>query len=143
MIQAGMSEGGYVRLQSLTHGLESGIKQSVLRTREDSPNRMLVLIRQTQPNHPDIYVKQQWVVDDGQWKLEEEEKKSASPASDSQSTTSNAAPSTIPQASSAGANAGSPGSQMPTNDNTQTPSSPPASTDAKKPNVLSLPGISH
>ena len=75
MIQAGMSESGYVRLQSLTHGLESGIHQTILKSLEDSADHMLVLLRQSQSNHPDIFIKQQWVAEDGQWKLEDEEKK--------------------------------------------------------------------
>lgn len=124
MIQAGMSESGYVRLQSLTHGLESGIQQTVLKTKEDSPDHMLVLLRQTQPDHPDIFLKQQWVVEEDQWKLEDEEKKSVPQPESSPSPAS-------PVASADQASPSSSGS-----------SAPPPADSAPKPNVRSLPGVS-
>ena len=133
MIQAGMSEGGYVRLQSLTHGLESGIQQTVLKTKEDSPDHMLVLLRQSQPNHPDIFVKQEWIVEEEQWKLENEEKKSASQAVSSGSSASSAGTEEPQAPTSPATTQATPASESPTASPT-----PPAA----KPNVLALPGVS-
>ncbi len=77
MTRAGISESGFVRIQGLTHGLEAGIKQTVLKTKDEGEGRMLVLLRQTQPNRPDMFLKQTWVTEEGAWKLDEEEKKAA------------------------------------------------------------------
>jgi len=118
MIRAGISETGFVRLQSLTHGLEAGIEQKLLKTKDDGDNHMLVLLRQTQPNHPDIFIKQLWVMEDHSWKLDDEQKKSA------------------PQPVSNGGGAVGAGENVP-----QAP--PPEAAAKPKQDVMSLPGISH
>jgi hypothetical protein len=88
MARAGMSKEGFVRLQGLTHRVESALKQQVLKTKQDSDTEMLVLIKQTQDGQPDIFVKQLWVFENGTWKLDDEQKKSAAlPAPDAETKT--------------------------------------------------------
>lgn len=77
MLKAGISQDGFVRVQSLTRGLESGLEQTLLKTKQESESRRLVLWRQSQPKHSDIFVKQTWVLEDKEWKLDQEEKRSA------------------------------------------------------------------
>jgi hypothetical protein len=74
---AGISETGFIRLQSLTHKLDAGLKQTVLKIKKVSENEMLVLLRQTQPGRQGMFLKQSWVREDGEWKLDSEEKKMA------------------------------------------------------------------
>jgi hypothetical protein len=77
MAKGGISQEGFTRLQSLTHGVDSATKQTVLKTKEESETEMLVLLKQTQSGHPDIFIKQFWVFEDDAWKLDDEQKRSA------------------------------------------------------------------
>ena len=131
MSTAGISKSGFMHLQSLTRGLEPNTTQTVLKTKKMSDKEELVLLRQhSQGKHGDMFLKQRWVLENGQWKLDEEDKKSAEPEPES--------PSTPPAAPSAGSPA-PPGSSPATVSPTPAPAgNPPAS----KPSVLSLPGIS-
>jgi hypothetical protein len=79
MAKAGMSQDGFMRLQNLTYRVDSAAKQTVLKTKIDSATEMLVLIKQSQTNRPDIFVKQLWVYQDDEWKLDDEEKRAAVP----------------------------------------------------------------
>lgn len=64
---------------------------------------MLVLLRQTQEKHTDLFLKQHWVLEEGSWLLDEEEKRPASDSVSSRSegesaaTASEAAPATVPK----------------------------------------------
>jgi hypothetical protein len=77
MSKAGISQDGFVRLQGLTHKVESPAKQTVLKTKPQSETEMLALIKQTQDGHPDVFIKQFWVYENGAWKLDDEQKKSS------------------------------------------------------------------
>ncbi len=77
MIQAGMSESGFVKLQTLRHPTDSSIVQNVLKTRRDRATERLVLIKETQMDHGDIFIKQKWVFEDDEWRLDDEEKHAA------------------------------------------------------------------
>ncbi len=77
MAKGGISQEGFVRLQGLTHRVESSAKQEVLKTKQNSDTEMLALIKQTQEGRPDVFIKQQWVYEDGAWKLDDEQKKAA------------------------------------------------------------------
>jgi hypothetical protein len=77
MAKAGISQEGFIRLQNLTVRGDSGLKQVVLKTKGQSETEQLALLKQTQPQHADILVKQFWVFEEGQWKLDDEEKRPA------------------------------------------------------------------
>jgi hypothetical protein len=77
MARAGMSEDGFIRLQGLTHKVESSLKQEILKTKPESDTEMLVLIKQTQDKQPDIFIKQLWTFENGAWKLDDEQKHNA------------------------------------------------------------------
>lgn len=77
MVAGGISESGFVRLQTITRGVESEVKQTVLKKGKDEDGAALVLLRQTQAKHPDLFLKQRWTEEDGTWKLDNEEKRSA------------------------------------------------------------------
>ncbi|MFA5974814.1 MAG: hypothetical protein WC859_01440 [Elusimicrobiota bacterium] len=95
MLKAGISQDGFVRVQSLTHGLESGLHYTLLKTKQESEKQILVLWRQSQPNHPDLFLKQLWVFENDEWKLEDEQKRSAetTPSPAAKPPSSNQAPS--------------------------------------------------
>jgi hypothetical protein len=78
MAKAGISSDGFVRLQGLTHRVESGKKQEMLKTKQESDTEMLVLVKETQPGLPDIFLKQLWVFEEGAWKLDDEQKRTSS-----------------------------------------------------------------
>jgi hypothetical protein len=75
MIQAGMSREGFVRLQGLTHKLESGLSQKILKSITESDKQRLVLIRESHPPHGEFFLKQRWLYEEGGWKLDNEEKR--------------------------------------------------------------------
>jgi hypothetical protein len=77
MARGGISQDGFVRLQGLTHKVESAAKQTVLKTKPQSDTEMLVLIKQTQDGQPDVFIKQFWVYENEAWKLDDEQKKSS------------------------------------------------------------------
>jgi hypothetical protein len=113
MSRAGITRDGFIRLQKLTRKVESDMSINVGKTKEEGENTYLALLRQTQSGRPDVFIKQQWVLEDQVWKLDDEEKK----------TLSNETPS-APNAS-----------------NTDAPAAVPSATP--KPPVTSLPGISN
>jgi hypothetical protein len=77
MSQGGITRDGFIRMQKLTYRPNSGLKQDIVKTKTESDTERLVLLRQSQPKHPDIYVKQRWLWEDSAWRLDEEEKKAA------------------------------------------------------------------
>ncbi len=77
MSKGGISRDGFLRVQNLTHRVESALKQTVLKTKAASDTEQLVLLKQSQPGRPDIFVKQLWVYEEGSWKLDDEQKRSA------------------------------------------------------------------
>lgn len=79
MLRAGMSREGFIRLQTLTHRLESGARTSLIKTKEESAAERLVLLKESSPGRADIFIKQLWVMDGGDWKLDDEQKRSAVP----------------------------------------------------------------
>jgi hypothetical protein len=117
MAQGGISRSGFIRMQKLTYRPNSGLQQTIMKTKVDSDTERLILIRQTQPKHPDIYVKQRWIWEEDAWRLDEEEKKAAS----------------IPSAAKDEA------SEVPAK---PAESTPPAATDKPRPNIPNLPGLS-
>ena len=80
MARGGMSRDGFIRLQNLTFKVDSPAKQSILKTKDDSETQKLVLLKQTQSGRPDIFVKQVWIYQDDEWKLDDEQKRSAGTA---------------------------------------------------------------
>jgi hypothetical protein len=104
MAKGGMSRDGFIRLQSLTHHVDQPVRQSMIKTKAESDKSRLVLIKQTQSGRPDLFVKQFWIFDEGEWKLDDEQKHGvAAPASASDSSaapSAGSAPvSSAPQAS--------------------------------------------
>ncbi len=77
MAKGGISQDGFVRLQGLTHKVDSAAKQTVLKTKQQSDTEMLALIKQTQDGRPDVFIKQFWVYENGAWKLDDEQKKAS------------------------------------------------------------------
>ncbi len=77
MAKGGISQDGFLRVQNRTHRVDSAVKQTVLKTKPESDTQQLVLIKQSQPERPDIFVKQLWVFEDESWKLDDEQKKTA------------------------------------------------------------------
>jgi len=77
MIQAGMSESGYVQLQSLRNKVDSAPTQKMLKSTRVSATEKLVLIRESHPQHGDVFLKQRWLFEDGDWRLDNEEKRAA------------------------------------------------------------------
>jgi hypothetical protein len=129
MLGAGISEAGFIRLQALTRGLEANVTQTVVKSKDDGEDRRLVLLRQTQANHPDMFLKQTWVKEDSSWKMDDEEKRSAEPAAN----TAPAAPAKPSESSAA--------STPPLPSAPATPS--PAGAEKPSPQqILSLPGLS-
>ena len=100
MGKAGMSRDGYVRLQTLTYKVDSPAKQAILKTRQESETEMLALIKQSQAGRPDILIKQFWVFENGDWKLDDEQKRAAS--MDVQRSTSDVQSQSKPPASDVG-----------------------------------------
>ena len=127
MVKAGMSKDGFTRLQSLTFKVDSPSRQTVLKTKEESGTGRLVLLKQSQSGRPDIFIKQFWVFEHDEWKLDDEQKRAAeAPAT---------APATAPAPPATPASA---------------PAAPPASSPAAapsapagKPSPASLPGMSN
>lgn len=78
MIQAGMSEAGFVQLQSLRNKVDAGSNQEILKTSRVSANERLVLLREKHPKREEIFLKQKWLLEDGDWRLDEEDKKAVS-----------------------------------------------------------------
>ena len=64
MAKAGMSRDGFIRLQNLTYHVDSAVKQTIMKTKKSADGGMLVLLKQTQSERPDIYVKQLWIYED-------------------------------------------------------------------------------
>ena len=120
MEQGGIGRSGFVRMQKLTYRMSPGLQQTILKTKPETDTARLVLLRQSQPKHPDIFIKQSWVWEDNAWRLDEEEKKIAAAPSASNGD--------IPQA---GGGATAPAAANPT--------PAPASSPAVPPN---LPGLS-
>lgn len=115
MAKGGISRTGFLRLQQLTRKVEAGMSTTVVKVVDEGPEARLVLIRQSQPGRPDVFVKQYWVVENGAWKLDDEQKRAAeAPASRE--------PTETPGVSAA----------------TESQSPPPS-----RPPVTSLPGISN
>ena len=77
MARAGISQDGFIRLQGLTHRVETGLKEAVLKTKQDSDGAMLVLLKQTQDGLPDVFIKQLWVYENDAWKLDDEQKRAS------------------------------------------------------------------
>jgi hypothetical protein len=104
MAKAGMSRDGFIRLQTLTFKVDSPAKQTVLKSKQESETEMLTLIKQSQPKRPDIFVKQFWVFENGDWKLDDEQKRAATPlvvpAVPASSSTTPAAPAPKPSPAS-------------------------------------------
>lgn len=78
MSQSGINQASFERMQKLTYRPSSGVQQSIIKTRTDSDTDRLVLLRQSQPKHPDIYIKQRWIWEEDTWRLDDEEKKAVS-----------------------------------------------------------------
>jgi hypothetical protein len=78
MARGGMSRDGFIRLQNLTFKVDSPAKQSVLKSMDESDTSKLILLKQSQAGRPDIFVKQVWVYQGEEWKLDDEQKRSAS-----------------------------------------------------------------
>ncbi len=77
MASGGISRDGFIRLQSLTHKLEAGAQTTLVKTKEESPAERLVLLKQSPPGQPETFIKQLWITEDGAWKLDDEQKRSA------------------------------------------------------------------
>jgi len=123
MEQGGISAVGFTRMQKLTFRPGSGVKQSIVKTKSESATVSLVLLKQTQPKHPDIYVKQTWVWEDDSWRLDDEEKRSAAayaPGSSPESAEPPPAPPAPPAASAGDA----PPAAKPHADSNSKPSKP-------------------
>jgi hypothetical protein len=120
MAKGGMSHDGFIRLQNLTFKVDSPAKQAILKTIDESETQKLVLLKQSQSGRPDIFVKQVWIYQDDEWKLDDEQKRSA------------AAPTSALAQPPATAPAAAPSS------NSGTPSAP-----SGKPAPASLPGMSN
>jgi len=75
MAKAGISRSGFIKVQSLTHKLESGVSQETVRSKKINNVRRVLLIRQSQKDRPEVLIMQTWVVEDGEWKLDSEAKK--------------------------------------------------------------------
>jgi hypothetical protein len=120
MAQGGISGGSFVRMQKMTYVAGSGVQQTIVKTKSDSDTERLVLIRQSQPKHPDIYIKQRWIWEEETWRLDDEEKKVAG-----------AAQATEPPASASPVN--------PPHPDGFAPSTPPAKAPSEAP---ALPGMS-
>jgi len=130
MVQAGMSREGFVRLPSLTNKLESGLHQSILKSAPESATTRLVLVKETHPARRDVFLKQRWMFEEGEWKLDDEQKKVGdAPAAPS-------APMTPPPANSP--------ETAPTHPSAGTPaaSKSPSTSQPSIP-VRSLPGLSN
>jgi hypothetical protein len=97
MSKAGISRDGYLRLQSLTFRVESAIKQTVLKVKAESDTERLLLLRQSQARRPDIFVKQLWIFEEGEWKLDDEQKRAVQNAASTSPPSSPSAPSTPPK----------------------------------------------
>ena len=62
-------------MQKMSYRPGAGVQQTIMKTKADSDTERLVLIKQTQPKHPDMFIKQRWVWEDNAWRLDDEEKK--------------------------------------------------------------------
>ncbi len=122
MSHSGINQTSYERMQKLTYRPGANVQQTIIKTRTDSDVDRLVLLRQSQPKHPDIYIKQRWIWEENTWRLDDEEKKAVSAA--------------IPGPPENNASAASPSPSAPSSD--AAPSSPPAT----RPIPAGLPGFS-
>lgn len=77
MAKGGISRDGFMRLQALTRRVEGDTLYTLVKTKPESEAETLVLIRQTQAGRPDVFIKQLWVLENGDWKLDDEQKRSA------------------------------------------------------------------
>jgi hypothetical protein len=80
MAKGGISREGFIRLQSLTHKLESAPEQELLKTSPETDGERLALLKQTQAKREDVFIKQRWIYEDDTWRLDDEEKRSGTPA---------------------------------------------------------------
>jgi len=81
MARGGMSKDGFLRLQNLTFKVDSAAKQAILKTIDESDRAKLVLLKQSQAGRSDILIKQFWIFEGDDWKLDDEQKRStAAPA---------------------------------------------------------------
>jgi hypothetical protein len=101
MARGGMSRDGFVRLQNLTFKVDAPAKQSILRTKDESETEKLVLLKQSQTGRPDIFVKQVWIYQGDEWKLDDEQKRSASTPSSAQPPVPAATPTVVPSSAPA------------------------------------------
>ena len=122
MARGGISRDGFIRLQGLTHRVESTSKEAILKSKQQSDTEMLVLLKQTQDGRPDIFVKQLWVFENGEWKLDDEQKRAAASA------VSEAPPAAAPGAAAPVAPA---------------PATAPSTPSSEKPVPTTLPGMSN
>jgi len=83
MSKGGISHSGFVRLQTLTHKLEAGNSVNVLKVKSDGNDSRLVLLKQSKNGQPDVFIRQYWVLENGAWKLDDEQKKAGSAAAPS------------------------------------------------------------
>jgi hypothetical protein len=81
MQKGGISHSGFVRLQALTHKVEADTAIHVMKVKSEGTDSRLVLLKQTQKGRPDIFIRQYWMLENGAWKLDDEQKKAA-PAAD-------------------------------------------------------------
>jgi hypothetical protein len=133
MAKGGISQEGFVRLQALTYRLESPPEQQVLKTKSESEHERLVLMKQTQAKRDDVFLKQQWVFEDDEWRLDEEEKRIAStPAEPAEPAAKAPAPTSAPPSAPSTA----PEPAQSESDNAPRPR-------PSKEAILSLPGLSH
>jgi hypothetical protein len=77
MAQGGITQSGFIRMQKLSYRMGSPAKQTIVKTKEESDSERLVLVKQSQAKHPDIFIKQRWIWEDDAWRLDDEEKKIA------------------------------------------------------------------
>lgn len=77
MARGGISRDGYMRLQALTRKVEGSTGFTQLKSHKESETEMLVLLKQSQEGRPEVFIKQLWVLEEGDWKLDDEQKKSA------------------------------------------------------------------
>lgn len=95
MINAGISESGYIQLQTLRHKLESAAAQEILKTKAESTTERLVLLRETHSQHGEVFLKQRWILEDDEWRLDDEEKRTGNkPAESSADVSVSSAPAT-------------------------------------------------
>jgi hypothetical protein len=85
MSKGGISHSGFVRLQTLTHKLEAGNQLNVLKMKSEGNDSRLVLLKQSQKGQSDVFIRQYWVLENGVWKLDDEQKKAATSSGSAES----------------------------------------------------------